>query len=209
MITDRRRFGLHWEAALMERVAAAARAGVHLIQIREPDLDVRTLTSLVEIAVEAARGTPSRILVNDRVDVAIAAGAHGVHLRADSVSAARVRAIVPPGFVVGRSVHSREDIARAQNDGAIDYFLFGTVFETSSKPGVAAAGVEALRAASAMTTTPVLAIGGMTVARVADVGRAGAGGFAAIGLFADGPVEQLQSAAREAALVFDTPRTVP
>ena len=77
------------EQILIERVGAAARAGVHLIQIRQPRLEARALARLVEHSVRAAKGTAARILVNDRVDVALTAGAHGVHLRGDSVSAAR------------------------------------------------------------------------------------------------------------------------
>jgi thiamine-phosphate pyrophosphorylase len=209
MITDRRRLGAGWEAALIERIGAAARAGVHLIQLRERDLDARSLTRLAAQAVEAVQGTTSRVLVNDRVDIAVAAGAHGVHLRGDSVSARRVRAIAPAWFVVGRSVHSRQEMERADEEGGLDYVLFGTVFETVSKPGVAAAGVEALRVVVAATTIPVLGIGGITAARAGEVAGAGAAGMAAIGLFADGPPEHLQVTARQAALAFDTLGTVP
>jgi thiamine-phosphate pyrophosphorylase len=84
MITDRQRLGERAGAALVRRVAAAARAGMHLIQIRERDMSDGELLTLVMQAVEAVRGTRTRILVNDRVDVAMVAGAHGVHLRADS-----------------------------------------------------------------------------------------------------------------------------
>ena len=72
------------------------------------------LTRLVERCVEAVRGTRARVLVNDRVDVALAAGAHGVHLRGDSMPAARARIVAPPAFLVGRSVHSPEEALRAQ-----------------------------------------------------------------------------------------------
>ena len=209
MVTDRRRLGTGWEADLLGRVAAAARAGVHLIQVRERDLDSRSLAHFTSQAVDAVRGTTARVLVNDRIDIALAAGAHGVHLRADSVSAHRVRAIAPRGFVVGRSVHSPEELTRANDGGGLDYVLFGTVFDTASKPGAPAAGLDALRAIVAATSIPVLAIGGITAARARQIGRAGAAGIAAIGLFADGPPERLQITAREASLAFDTPGTVP
>lgn len=209
MITDRRRLGADWERALVDRVHAAARAGVHLIQIREPDLEARALTRLVSSAVLAVRGTTARILVNDRVDVALAAGAHGVHLRGDSVPASRVRAVVSRRFLIGRSVHARVDAERAADEGGLDYVIFGTVFETSSKPGVVVAGPEALADVAVATTLPVLAVGGVTPTRFTEVTRAGAAGFAAIGLFADCPLEALQVIVRQASLAFDTPGRVP
>lgn len=209
MITDRLRPGAGWDRALVDRVAAAARAGVHLIQIREHDLDGRGLTRLVERCVLAVRGTPARIVVNARLDVALAAGAHGVHLRADSVPAPRVRAIVSRRFVVGRSVHSRDEAQRAERAGGLDYLIFGTVFESLSKPGVDAAGPDALAAVASATTLPVLAVGGVAAERLGQVADAGAAGFAAIGLFANCPLEALQAVVAQAALAFDTPGSVP
>src|SRR5688572_21057384 len=103
MITDRRRFA-GAEDALVQRVAAAAAAGVNLVQVRERDLDARDLTRLVARCVSAVQGTRARILVNDRLDVALAAGAHGVHLRGDSLPASRARALAPIGVLIGRSV---------------------------------------------------------------------------------------------------------
>lgn len=201
--------GAGWERGLVDRVAAAAHAGVHLIQIRERDLDGRGLTHLVERCVLAVRGTTARIVVNDRLDVALAAGAHGVHLRADSVPAPRARAIVSRRFVVGRSVHSRDEAECADRDGGLDYLIFGTVFESRSKPGVEPAGPDALAAVAAATTLPVLAVGGMAPDRVHQVAKAGAAGIAAIELFADCPLDALQLLVAQAALAFDTPGGVP
>jgi thiamine-phosphate pyrophosphorylase len=182
-VTDRRRFGLSSEDALVNRVRAAAVAGVHLIQIRERDLDGGPLTRLVSACVNAVRGTCARVLVNDRFDVAVAAGAHGVHLRGDSFPASRVRACAPPGFLIGRSVHSVPDAVATADDDAVDYLIFGTVFESSSKPDRVAAGLHELSAVVCSTKIPVLAIGGMTSARIADVMRAGAAGVAGISMF--------------------------
>ena len=209
LVTDRHRLSDGSEAALIEAIAAAARAGVHLIQIRERDLDARPLTRVVTAAVAAVRGTSSRIVVNDRVDVALSAGAHGVHLRGDSVPASRVREIVPRAFLVGRSVHSREEAERATAAGGLDYLLFGTVFETVSKPGMAGSGCEALAAIAAATPLPVLAIGGITVSRMAEVAATGAAGFAGIGLFAESPLDRLQVVVGQASLAFDTLPRVP
>ena len=158
MITPPAAAGVAAEQAMIDRLGAAARAGAHLIQIRQPQLDGRALTRLVERSVQAAQGTAARILVNDRVDVALTAGAHGVHLRGDSMPAARVRAIAPPGFLIGRSVHAPGEGAQAAQDGNLDYLIFGTVFMSRSKPGVEAAGLEALAAACAASALPVLAV---------------------------------------------------
>ena len=170
MVTDRRRLAGGQEAQLIERVAAAARAGVHLVQARERDLEAGPLTRLVTRLVEAVRGTRARVLVNDRFDVALAAGAHGVHLRGDSLPAVRARRMAPPAFIIGRSVRSRDEALRAEDGGGLDYLVFGTVFETASKPGVAAAGLDALAELTAAVRLPVLAIGGMTPATLKPVG---------------------------------------
>jgi thiamine-phosphate pyrophosphorylase len=209
MITDRRRLGSDAEDRLAGRVGAAARAGVHLVQIRERDLDGGPFLRLVARCVEEVRGTRARILVNDRVDVALAAGAHGVHLRADSAAASRVRRIAPPGFLIGRSVHSVTDTLRADADGGADYLMFGTVFPTTSKPGQAAAGTTALAEVVVATSLPVLAVGGVTVATAPDVARAGAAGIAAIALFAHGSDEGLHAAVSAVVEAFDTLARVP
>ncbi|HXD20186.1 MAG TPA: thiamine phosphate synthase [Vicinamibacterales bacterium] len=182
-MTDRHRLGPAWETALVEHVREAARAGVHLVQVRERDLDGGPLARLVSSCVEAVRGTGTRVLVNDRLDVALAAGAHGVHLRADSFAAQRARACAPPRFLIGRSVHSLAETLAATEEGATDYLVFGTVFETTSKPGLAVAGVAGLAAAAAATRLPVLAIGGITAARIGEVMAAGASGVAGISMF--------------------------
>ena len=182
-MTDRRRLGASWEAALVERVRAAARAGVHLVQVRERDLDGGPLARLVSSCVDAVRGTRARILVNDRLDVALAAGAHGVHLRGDSFDARRGRAWAPPPFLIGRSVHSLAEAVAAAHEGAADYLIFGTVYETSSKPGGPIAGVAELASVTAATPLPVLAIGGITPARIDEVMAAGASGVAGISMF--------------------------
>ena len=209
LVTDRRRLSDGSERGLIEQITAAARAGVHLIQIRERDLDARALTQIAAAAVDAVRGTSARILVNDRTDVALAAGAHGVHLRGDSAAATRVREIVPPGFLIGRSVHSSEEAQRAAREGGLDYLMFGTVFETASKPGRPAAGPGALAAIARGLPLPVLAIGGITISRMAEVAEAGAAGVAAIGLFGDLPADRLQVVVRQASLAFDTLSRVP
>lgn len=182
-VTDRLRFGLSIDE-LVARAATAVRAGVDVIQVRERDLPDGQLAALVRRIAGLAAGTSTRVMVNDRADVAIAAGAAGVHLRGDSMPASRVRTTVPEGFVIGRSVHSLAEVDAATADGGCDYLLFGTVFPSAGKPdGHPVAGLDALRAACARSSLPVIAIGGINEENAALVRAAGAAGFAAVGLF--------------------------
>ena len=207
MITDRRRLGPHAEGALIRRVGLAARAGIHLIQVRERDMADGALLALVRQAVAAVRGTQARVLVNDRVDVALAAGAHGVHLRSDSVAGARVRAVTPPGFLLGRSIHTRDDVVTLSTEGVVDYGLFGTVFPTASKPSQATAGAAGLReAVEAARGLPVLAIGGVRIDNARHLAGTGCSGFAAIGQFSDGPEEDLPAVVTAALAAWQNPR---
>ena len=183
MVTDRRRFP--GDDALVRCVAAAAQAGVDLIQVRERDLEGGALTRLVSRCVEAVRNTRTRVLVNDRLDVALAAGAHGLHLPGHGFAASRARAVTPAGFLIGRSVHHASEAARVAEEGGLDYLVFGSVFPTASKVGVAPAGTKGLAAAVEAVRLPVLAIGGVTLSQASDIARAGAAGVAAIGMFAD------------------------
>jgi thiamine-phosphate diphosphorylase len=200
LITDRRRWAD--EPALVGAVSAAARAGVHLIQVREYDLEARALVSLVRRCVDAVKGTRARVLVNDRVDVALAAGAHGVHLRETSVPASCVRSMTPPGFLVGRSVHGLEGAREAAREGGLDYLVFGPVHPTTSKPGVAAVGLGVLAAVAVGTPLPVLALGGIHLSAARDLGRSGAAGMAAIGFWADCPAEHVAVAAEAFSTAF-------
>jgi thiamine-phosphate pyrophosphorylase len=185
----------------------AVEAGVDVIQIRERDLEAGALARLVRAIVRVARaGGGTRVVVNDRLDVALACGADGVHLRGASMPAGRVRAAAPPGFLVGRSVHTADE---ARDAGPVDYLIAGTVFRTASKPGRAPLlGVDGLAAiVRAARSVPVLAIGGVTVDSVAAIASAGAAGVAGIGLFAAG--EALASTVRAVRLRFDTAKTGP
>jgi thiamine-phosphate pyrophosphorylase len=192
------------ESALIARVAAAAGAGVHLVQVRDPGLEGGPLERLVARCVAAVRGSNTRIIVNDRLDVALAAGAHGVHLRGDSIPASRARTLAPDGFVIGRSVHGVDEARRADAAGGLDYLIFGTVFPTTSKAGADVAGAEALAAVVRSTSLPVLAIGGISVETAARAGAAGAAGFAAIGLFT-GANDRLPLTVAQVSRAFDTP----
>ena len=177
VVTSRRRLGLSC-SELIRRIAWLASAGVDLVQIRERDLPDRELTALVRDAVAATSAAPAQVVVNDRVDIAMAAHAAGVHLREDSVSIDRVRPIAPPEFLIGCSVH---DIDRSRALSACDYLLFGTVFPSSGKPaGHPIAGLEMLEAVCAAARRPVLAIGGVHAGNARAALRRGAAGIAAI-----------------------------
>lgn len=205
-VTDRRRFGLS-PAALIERARWAAASGLDLIQVRERDLADRDLVALVRAIVAAAAGFHARVLVNDRADVAIAAGASGVHLRADSAAAPDVRSLVPREFLVGRSIHTIDDARAAAAAGGCDYLLFGTVFRSGGKPdGHTVAGVEALRAVCRSVDLPVIAIGGIDEARARESAAAGAAGVAAVDLFLSAPTEaSLRTRVHDVRRAFDTP----
>jgi thiamine-phosphate diphosphorylase len=187
VVTDRRRLvppGAPESDArrcLLAQVRHAVDAGIELIQVRERDLDAAALASLVSDVCASVRGSATRVVVNDRLDVALACGAHGVHLRSDSIPVAAARRLAPPGFLIGRSVHGIDDLGAAL--GA-DYLIAGTVFRSDSKgESHPLLGLEGLRAIARASQAPVLAIGGLTIDRVGDAAAAGAAGIAAIGLF--------------------------
>lgn len=189
-------------AALVARVGAAARAGAQLIQIREHGIDAGQLARVVRAALAAVAGTQARVIVNDRLDVALAVRAHGVHLRETSVAPADARALAPRGFLIGRSVHTSADASRLAAAGHLDYLMFGAVYPTPSKPGAAGAGVEALRLAVQGSPVPVLAVGGMDGSTAAAVGAAGAAGLAAIRWWSAMPLADLRNATQKLAAAF-------
>jgi thiamine-phosphate pyrophosphorylase len=180
-ITDRRSAG--GMGPLLGCIERAIADEVDWIQIREKDLPARELWALTRQVLDLVAGRRTRILVNGRCDVAMATGAHGVHLPADSISPKCLRRITPPGFVIGVSTHSRCEILAAQESGA-DFVVFGPIFPTISKDSIAAPlGVDGLRSAVKGLTIPVLALGGITQANAVACVQAGAAGVAGISLF--------------------------
>lgn len=201
-------------ARLLDKIAEAARAGVDFIQLREKDLSARDLESLARAAVSRLHleirnsklETRTRLLMNSRVDVALAAGAAGVHLTSSDISASEARAICDkaglPNPVIAVSCHSADDVRRAESHGA-DFVVFAPVFEKSGSPGV---GLDALRDACAApmrprnlegagsSSMPVLALGGVTLSNARACLEAGASGIAAIRLFQSQDVASIVSA---------------
>ncbi|MEJ2009410.1 MAG: thiamine phosphate synthase [Acidobacteriota bacterium] len=172
---------------LLPHLQAAVRAGVDLVQVREKDLATRELVELAVAAVEASRGSETRIVINDRLDVALAAGAHGVHLGGQSVPVEVVRRHVGKDFLLGASCHWLDQALEAEAGGA-DYFLLGPVFDTPSKRRYGPPlGLDKFSEVAHRIKIPVLALGGITVERVRGCLAAGAAGIAAIRLFQDCP----------------------
>jgi thiamine-phosphate pyrophosphorylase len=199
-ITDRRQFPgdrHEQEQRLLAKIAECAGAGVEYIQLREKDLEVRTLEELALKAMAALAGSRTRLLINSRTDLALACGAHGVHMPANDLSASEVRSVFARAGksdpVIGVSTHSASEIAGAEAHGA-DFAVFGPVFEKSGSAN--REGLEQLRrmchrAEAAQPPMPVWALGGITLENAQQCAAAGASGIAAIRLFQQNDVHAI------------------
>ncbi len=172
VITDDLRDGVE---GLVTRTAAAVRGGATMVQVRLKDADARTLAEVTRALLARVR-VP--VLVNDRADVAIAVGAHGVHVGADDVPVEAIRRCAPAGFLVGASLGDGDDHAVL---GSADYVGIGPVFATGSKSDAGPAiGVDGFAVLRAVAGRPTVGIGGITAARAAALRRAGADGVAVV-----------------------------
>jgi thiamine-phosphate pyrophosphorylase len=189
-VTDRRQFSGspdQLKIFLIEKIRQAALAGVEWIQIREKDLPASELS---ELARDVIRSVPAtcRVLINDRLDVACAVGAGGVHLGEKSITVQEAKRFAlernfSDQFLIGASVHSLQAAQDAERDGA-DYIVFGPVFATPSKKGFGSPqGLQCLTAVCRGVSIPVLGIGGITPENVGDCYASGANGIAAIRVF--------------------------
>jgi thiamine-phosphate pyrophosphorylase len=163
----------------LDVAARAARDGVDMIQIRAKDLCARALAEVVRGAL--ANALQSKVLVNARTDIALACGAHGVHLPADSITPATIRRIAPASFLIGVSCHTIEELRAAEREGA-DFAVYGPVFPSVTK-SLTPIGIDAFREAVAAVGLPVYALGGVTTANAQTCIDAGATGIAGISLF--------------------------
>jgi thiamine-phosphate pyrophosphorylase len=193
-ITDRSQFPgkeEEQERHLLAKIAECAEAGVDYIQLREKDLSTRALEGLAHKARAALAGSTARLLINSRTDMALACGAHGVHLPGDDLPASEVRAIFARANVVApviaASVHSLAEAAYAEAHGA-DFAVFAPVFEKDGTKNPA--GLDQLRQIcrrreAAAPPMPVFALGGVTLENARQCLEAGAAGIAGIRLFQD------------------------
>jgi len=187
---------------VLRLIDAAVVAEIDLIQIRENLLTAKALYELTEAAARITRESSTRLLVNDRADIAAGAGADGVHLRTNSLSPDVVRNAFGEQFLIGASTHSLSEASTARDQGA-DFVVLGPVFATSSKQkyGEPLGFAQLSEVASKLSPFPVLALGGIKSANAASCIRAGASGVAAIGMLSD-PL-QLQSVVHEVRSMFD------
>jgi thiamine-phosphate pyrophosphorylase len=169
---------------ILALVRVSLEAGISLIQLREKSLSARTLYELTVSCASLTRGSETRLLVNDRADIARAAGADGVHLTTRSIETSIIRRTFGASFLVGVSTHSLREARHAHDQGA-DFAVFGPVFDTPSKRFYGSpVGLDALReAARQLSPFPLLALGGITTENTTQAMRAGASGVAAIRLF--------------------------
>jgi thiamine-phosphate pyrophosphorylase len=212
-ITDRSQFPGN-EAArrqlLLRRISEATRAGIDYIQLREKDLPARELEELAGQAIRILederlrtvnRDMRTALLINSRTDVALAVGAHGVHLRSDDISPADVRRMcsarrdAPVRLTISQSCHYPNDVQQAAKEGA-NLALFAPVFEKKDDLSAKSAGLEALRRAC-QYNIPVLALGGITLTNAAACLEAGAAGIAAIRLFQENDIAEVTRRLRD------------
>lgn len=188
LVTDRRRFpapepGQAFAAEEWRVLDLAIGAGVGAVQLREKDLDGRALCERAALLGERCRAAGVKLVVNDRVDIALGVGADGVHLPANGLPVDAARALLGPAPLIGCSVHTADELARSTG---CDFVLFGPVFDTPAKRAFGAPqGVEALAAMVRAAPVPVLAVGGIVPERVGEVLRAGAAGVAVIAAILD------------------------
>lgn len=190
LVTDRRRFaapasGRVFADAEWRALDAAIAAGIGALQLREKDLDGRALVARAVPLTARCRASGVALLVNDRVDVALAAGAAGVQLPAGGLPVVAARALLGPAAMIGCSLH---DAAELEERAEADFVLFGPVFDTPAKRAFGPPqGLERLAAFVRTAPMPVIAVGGVGPERVPDVLRAGAAGVAVIGAILAAP----------------------
>ena len=181
LITDGSITGQNFEQKSVETLCLIEQAvsfGVPLVQIREKNLAARLVLELTSKAVSISSGSATKMLINDRADVAVAAGADGVHLTESSLQAHVVRNAFPELEIIGVSTHSLDGVRSAVENGA-DFAVFGPVFSTPGK-GRAVGLAEFGKVCKAVSPFPVLALGGVDAGNFEDIFDAGAAGFAAI-----------------------------
>ena len=175
LVTDRK---LCQDSSLPQKIALAVKGGVNIVQLREKDLPGRHLLELA-MNIRQAIDDNALLIINERVDAALLAGADGVHLGEQALSLGDARTLVGDNMLIGRSVHDHEGALEAQRQGA-DYLIAGSVFPTRSHPDQASQGHRLIEGLAPNLTIPCLGIGGINPQNAAEVIRAGASGVAVI-----------------------------
>jgi thiamine-phosphate pyrophosphorylase len=183
LITDRKLF--HAQCSFYLALETALQAGAKYIQLREKQLPTRQILDMAYWVIELIREYGAKLLVNDRVDIALAIGADGVHLGQESFPAHAVRKVTGDNFLIGVSTHGIDEALQAEREGA-DFITLGPIYNTPSKLRYGdPIGVDMLRQVKSRVSIPVLAIGGIKTDTVHEVVTAGADGVAVIsGIFA-------------------------
>jgi thiamine-phosphate pyrophosphorylase len=192
LVTDR---SAPLATSLQDAVESCLAAGLKAVQLREKDMAVRDLLGLAHTLRDSTRRHGAKLLITDRADVALAVGADGVQRAGTSLPVSALRAISPPGFLIGASVHAVDEARAAESAGA-DFLLFGPVYDTPSKRQYGPPqGLAALGQVSSAVSAPVFGVGGVTPERVAEVMRTGAAGVAVIGaiLAAERPADAVKA----------------
>ncbi len=177
VITDRRLAG---DRSILDVVRAAIRGGATVIQLREKEATTREMVELGQALLQITREAGVPLIVNDRVDVALAIDADGVHVGQDDMPAAIARRLIGPDKILGVSAETVEEALAAQRDGA-DYLGVGDIYGTTTKPDAGPPiGLEGLRRIVEAVTIPCVGIGGITPENAAAVVKAGAAGVAVV-----------------------------
>jgi thiamine-phosphate pyrophosphorylase len=177
LVTDR---GQVPDGTLLSVLAQYIASGGPAIQLRERDLSAQDQLSIIRAIQRLIGSTPTKLLINDRLDLVLSTSTHGVHLREDSLSAAVARRIAGPDRLIGVSTHSVDGVIQADAQGA-DFAVLGPIYETPSKRQYGSPlGLDVLEQACRIVRMPVFAIGGISPARARAVRQAGAFGVAVI-----------------------------
>ncbi len=192
VVTDRHQTNGRPLVPLLQRVLAA---GISMVQLRERDLSARELVALVREMQTVTASPGSQLLINDRIDVALALEGLGVHLRSNSLPVPVARQLLGSGRLLGVSVHGVEEAMQAESQGA-DYIVLGPIYETPSKQMFGPPlGIHTLEKACGLVRIPIFGIGGVTAARAREMRRAGAFGAAVITAILG--ADDVESATRE------------
>lgn len=169
---------------VLQQIESAIEAGISIIQIREKNLSSKFIFDLAVQATNLSRNSSTKILINDRADIALAAKADGVHLTSTSIPTKVVRSIFPKNFIIGISTHKLEEVISAKNDGA-DFAVFSSIYQTVSKAQYGEPqGIERLtEVVETAKDFPVIALGGIKLENIPEISQTGVSGISAISLF--------------------------